>query len=209
MLDALSAAARRRSLAVLRERQTTMSVPELASALAAESPNTATDGCGSPEEVTTSLRHAHLPILDETGAVTFDPQTGLVALAEESPFDTAWVDRLIVDHPDPAYDATLAALASQRRQAVLYEVFTGDVTSEGDLARAVAAHERGIAPDEVPETVERVVALSLTHKHLPTLIERGLLRGDAGSRSVRAGDAGWRSDPWVAASPIGAWATVG
>ena len=208
MLDAVSVSTRRVALAVIRDRQTTISVAELASAIAADGPVTATDGCDDRDEPETSLRHAHLPILDETGAVRFDPQTGLVARAENSPFDTAWVDRLLAEHPDPAYDGTLSALASQRRQAVLYEVFTRDGSDERDLARAVAAHEREIAPDEVPENVQRVVSLSLTHRHLPALIEVGLLRGDAGTRSVRAGDAGWRSDPWVAASPIGPWAAI-
>lgn len=208
MLDALSASTRRVALAVIRDRETTMSVAELTSAIAADAQAAATDGGDDFDETSTTLGHAHLPILDETGAVRFDPETGLVALAEDSPFDTAWVDRLLADHPDPTYDATLSALASQRRQAVLYEAFTRDGTDERDIACAVAAHERGIAPDEVPENVRRVVALSLTHRHLPALIEVGLLRGDAGTRSVRAGDAGWRSDPWVAASPIGPWAAI-
>ncbi len=205
-LDALSVSVRRVALAALRERENAISVDALASAVASRLSQSAADGHDDTDEALRALYHVHLPVLGEAGAVTFDPGSGLVAAANEPPFDETWVERLVADHPDPAYDPVLDALASGRRQAVLYELFTGGVTTPDALAAAVAAHERDGA--DVPEPVSRVVRLSLAHTHLPVLVAAGFVTCDPEAGTVRARETPWRSDPWVRESQIGEWAAV-
>ncbi|WP_459193576.1 DUF7344 domain-containing protein [Halosimplex sp. J119] len=205
-LDALSVSARRVALAALNEHDGAMTVDALAEAVARRQSDRSANGHADVDESRRSLYHLHLPVLGRTGAVTFDPETGLVATAREPPFDEAWVDRLVTDHPDPEYDPYLSALASVRRQAVLYEVFTGDATALKELAIAVAAHERDGAA--VPDHVSQVVHLSLAHTHLPALTDAGLVACDRADERIRAGETAWRSDPWVSLSPMREWAAV-
>lgn len=205
VLDALSDALRRAALRTLVDHQRTLSVDELAAAVGDGSPGAG--GHTDSEGVQAVLYHAHLPLLAKAGAVTFNPETGLVGLAADSQFDREWVRQLVVDRPDPSYDETLSALASARRQAILYEVCQGGRLSEHDLAARVAAHERHQSAEAVPEAVRSVVDLSLTHTHIPMLTGPGLLDSDPVAGTVSPGDPAWQSDRWVAESPIAEWPT--
>ncbi|MFB6140903.1 MAG: hypothetical protein ABEJ26_10760 [Halosimplex sp.] len=209
VLDALSASTRRVALAELRERGRATSIDALASALASRAAESVADAESDPETSWTALYHVHLPVLAEAGAVTFDPETELVAAATGEPFDEPWVERLIADHPEPRYDPTLAALASERRQFVLYELLANGPTDDRALAVAVAGHERASEPEAVPHSVADVVWLSLRHTHLPVLADAGFVESDGRDGTVRAVELPWRSDPWAAASPLGEWPAVG
>jgi DNA-binding transcriptional ArsR family regulator len=204
VLDALADATRRAALAELVDSGATATVGELTEALAARTGRLGATEPSDGPDLRTVLHHVHLPTLAEAGGVTFDPESGLVAVPSGTPFDREWAARLVADHPDPAYDSILAALASERRQVVLHRLLTDGPADDRALAVVVAAHERGVPPTEVSESVARVVELSLTHTHLPVLVDAGFL--------VREGDTvapepmPWRSDRWVAASPIAPWA---
>jgi hypothetical protein len=201
VVDALADARRRRVLAALTARDSAATRAEIASELVG-SDATDTD----VERTTGALAHTHLPRLADAGAVTYDPDTGLVAAASESPFDRSWVQRLLTDHLDAAYDAVLHALASPRRQATLYELLSGeDTVPESALATSVAARESGVEPDAVPEATVRSVAISLAHSHLPLLVDAGFVAYDRAAGVVRLGELPWRRDPWVRESPIAAW----
>jgi len=204
VLDALADATRRAVLAELVDSGATATVGELVEALAERPGGPDPDGPVDRAALRTALHHVHLPVLAAAGGVTFDPETGLVAAPSSTPFDRGWAARLVADHPEAAYDSTVAALASERRQVALHELFVDGPATDRELAVAVAARERGVSPAAVPGSVARVVALSLTHTHLPTLADAGFVARDDGV--VSAGATPWRSDPWVAASPIGAWA---
>jgi len=204
VVDALADATRRVALAELADSGATMTVGELAETLARRS---GPDADPDRTDRRTALHHVHLPVLADAGGVTFDPESGLVAAPSGTAFDREWAARLVADHPDATYDPVLAALASGRRQVVVHRLLTGGPADDRELAVAVAAHERGVAPDEVPESVAEVVELSLTHTHLPALVDAGFVaRTDEGT--VAAEPMPWRSDPWVTASPIGAWASA-
>jgi|SRR6056297_1892821 len=94
--------ARRRGVLYALERDGATTVGELAPRIAAwQAPN----GDPSPEQVRTSLVHAHLPRLDEAGVVDYEPETGrvepidvdsldpLLRAASEPPLPTVDVDR--------------------------------------------------------------------------------------------------------------------
>jgi len=209
VLDALADATRRAALAELVDSGATATVGELAATLAERRIETDPDTGGSDAtvdraELRTALHHVHLPTLAEAGGITFDPESGLVAAPSDTPFDREWAARLVADHPDPAYDATLAALASERRQVVLHELLADGPARERDLAAVVAAHERGVAPTAVPASVTEVVELSLTHTHVPRLVAAGFVTRDPDG-GLAAASMPWRSDPWVAASPLESW----
>ncbi|WP_436928752.1 DUF7344 domain-containing protein [Halosimplex halobium] len=206
VLDALADATRRAVLAELVDSDATATVEELVAALADHPAAAGPDATADRTDLRTALHHVHLPTLAEAGGVTFDPETGLVAAPSECPFDREWVARLVTDHPDPAYDATLAALASGRRQVVLRELLVEGPATDRELAVAVAAHERGVDRATVPGSVTEVVELSLAHTHLPLLAGAGFVARD--DATVVAGSMPWRSDPWVAASPIAEWAAA-
>ncbi|QPV64984.1 hypothetical protein I7X12_10395 [Halosimplex litoreum] len=210
VLDALADATRRAALAELVDSGATATVGELTETLAERragaNQGTARSGVATARaDLQTALHHVHLPTLAEAGGITFDPETGLVAAASDTPFDREWTARLVADHPDVTYDATLAALASERRQVVLHELLADGPASDRDLAAVVAAHERGATPAAVAPSVTEVVELSLTHTHLPTLAEAGFVTREPDG-TLAAASMSWRSDPWVAASPIGPWA---
>jgi len=222
VLDALSTSRRRVALAILFERAATMSVDELASALrdgdgdgvadddAGGNPGEggSQDADGDAQQLRDGLLHVDLPTLADAGTVTFDPESGLVAAADDLPFDRTWIERVVTDHPDPAYDSILATLASERRQAVLYDLFTHGPATEVELAATVAAHERETTPEAISESATRVVEISLAHTHVPFLMDAGLVARDPETYEVRPDATAWRSDPWVAASPFGEWAAV-
>lgn len=215
VLDALADATRRAALAELVDSGATATVGELAETLAERRVGAGSDAAGpdsgGPDaasdrtDLRTALHHVHLPTLAAAGGVTFDPETGLVAAPSDTPFEREWAARLVADHPDAAYDATLAALASERRQVVLHELLADGPASDRDLAAAVAAHERGVAPAAVSPSATEVVGLSLTHTHLPTLVGAGFLTREPDG-TVAVASMPWRSDPWVATSPVGPWA---
>jgi len=222
VLDALSASRRRIALAILFERSVTMSVDELASAVALRASNPDEDGDsnggaaedgdedtdGDTDRVRDGLLHVDLPTLADAETVTFDPESALVAAVDDPPFDRAWVERLVADHPDSGSDPMLAALASERRQAVLYDLLTDGPATEIELATTVAAHERETTPEAISESIMRVVEISLTHTHVPFLMEAELVARDPDTYEVTPDATAWRSDPWVAASPFGGWAAA-
>ena len=220
VLDALSTSERRVALAILFDREATVSVDELASAVALRLDDADANGDtagdedaggetdGGADGIRDGLGHVDLPTLADAGTVTFDPGTELVAAVDDPPVDRRWVERLVADHPDPAYDPVVAALASERRQAVLYDLFTDGPATEVELATTVAAHERETTPEAITESTMRVVEISLAHTHVPLLVEAGLVARDTETYEVTADATAWRSDPWVAASPFAEWAAV-
>jgi len=213
VIDALSESCRRGALAVMLDHGETVRRTELATMIAEGVGTTRAGTTGADpaavETIRTALYHVHLPFLADAGAVVYDPDTGLVRPAAGSPFDGEWVRRLLADHADVDYDGTLAALASERCQAVLYELLgdTGPMP-ERTLARRVAAHERGCDPTAVADAAVQVTYLSLTHTHLPKLEEVGFVSVDAEDGRLELGRLPWRTDPWVAVSPIAEWAAL-
>lgn len=210
VLDALSESCRRIALAVLFDHGGTVSRAELATMIT-EGERVGTTGGEPPdlETVRTALHHVHLPALADAGAVDYDHDTGLVRPAKGSSFDSEWVGRLLADHAGADYDGTLAALASERRQAVLYELLaSSEPVSERGLARSVAARERGCDPADVTDAAVEVTHLSLAHTHLPMLAEIGFVSVDAGGDRFELDRLPWRADPWVAVSPVAEWAAL-
>jgi hypothetical protein len=210
VLDALSESCRRIALAVLLDHGGTVSRAELATLMArGDQVGTAGSDPADPETVRTALHHVHLPVLADAGAVDYDHDTGLVRPAKGSSFDSEWVGRLLADHAGADYDGTLAALASERRQAVLYELFaSSEPVSERGLARSVTARERGCDPADVTDAAVEVTHLSLSHTHLPMLADVGFVSVDGDDGRLELGRLPWRSDPWVAVSPIAEWAAL-
>jgi len=77
--ELLSAKRRRITLGVLGDGPTTISLDELARAVAErESADGATRGSPSRERVATSLHHRHLPKMDDFGVLEYDPETNRV-----------------------------------------------------------------------------------------------------------------------------------
>jgi DNA-binding transcriptional ArsR family regulator len=68
MFDVLADARRRRVVRILRSREVPISASALAAALAEREP-----GDPDPDQLVLSLRHVHLPKLDATGVVAYDP----------------------------------------------------------------------------------------------------------------------------------------
>ena len=78
LFDALRDPRRRRTIAILAEREDPMAVSDLAAALAERE----LDGARAPsvDDVQVALRHFHLPKLAETGIVEYDPYESSVNL---------------------------------------------------------------------------------------------------------------------------------
>ncbi len=79
LFDALSDARRCLVLAALRSTDGPIAETELASrVLEYERETSITRGCSEPRQVHVTLRHRHLPKLEEYGVVDYDAETGVV-----------------------------------------------------------------------------------------------------------------------------------
>ena len=82
-------------------------------------------------------------------------------------------------------NAMFGLLCVPRRRYVLYHLFDErGVLTIDDIARHVAARERGVPPDAVSEADHQRVVVSLVHNHLPRLAEHGIVDYDCRSGDV-------------------------
>ncbi|MFC7080902.1 DUF7344 domain-containing protein [Halorussus caseinilyticus] len=85
----------------------------------------------------------------------------------------------------PRLDQYFDALSNERRRYALYYLSREEVANEDELARYVAARERGRSPSALSESAYERVRSDLHHKHLPRLADYGLVEFDPRSRVVR------------------------
>lgn len=81
-------------------------------------------------------------------------------------------------------DAAFALLSNARRRHLLRELRDGRTASLDDVARRVAAAERGVSTGDVDAGARKSVHVSLYQTHVPRLAEHGVVRYDADARTV-------------------------
>ncbi len=177
--DCLTDGRRRRALAVLFDEVGVTSERALARRLAAaergETPRSVADEAVT--NVRTSLRHVHLPKLDEAGLVDWDGEDGTVSAADHPLLEDARF-RGIVETDVDGWDDIVEGLADQRRRDALVVLESEGELSRDRLAEVLAARDA----DEL--------ALQLHHVHLPKLDDAGLIDYDPD-----AGTAAYRGHP--------------
>lgn len=129
----------------------------------------------------TALRHVHLPVLEDVGAVSYDREEDLVALGSDPDFheDLLTDDRLTAVE-QAVWDAIVAVHGNRRRTALLAQLNEGgEPTSVESLARRLLATDAGGATDR-PESGDVLESLKteLHHIHLPKLAAVGLISYD-------------------------------
>ena len=82
-------------------------------------------------------------------------------------------------------EAVLGCLLAPRRRFVLYYLQERETATVDELARQVAAWERGIPPEEVDADHRRHVETALVHRHLPKLADALFVEYDERSDAVR------------------------
>ncbi|WP_226022889.1 DUF7344 domain-containing protein [Halomicrobium salinisoli] len=171
--DCLTDGRRRRTLAVLFDEVGVTSERALARRLAAaeseETPQSVADEAVT--NVRTSLRHVHLPKLDDADLIDWDGEDGTVAAADH-PLLSDPQFRSIVETDVEGWDDVVAGLADQRRRDALVVLESEGELSRDRLAEVLAARD----PDEL--------ALQLHHVHLPKLDDAGLVDYDPDAGTV-------------------------
>ena len=127
----------------------------------------------------TTLRHCHLPRLEEAGLIDRDPETGAVRVANHPALRDPGFQRVIHEATEPddgRVEATFDALGDDRRRLALSVLAESCQPLEPrQMARRVAARERSTPPDAVDEAAVDEAHVSLEHVHLPKFREAGLV----------------------------------
>lgn len=101
VFDTLSHHRRRNALACLSDASGTVALADLAEDVAAREKRSNTElSGGDAQAVYTTLRHVHLPKLDEAGAVEHDPDRKLVSATAT----TGWIEHALSVTPDSKED---------------------------------------------------------------------------------------------------------
>ncbi|GAB3041210.1 DUF7344 domain-containing protein [Natronobiforma cellulositropha] len=163
---------RRQLVSILRAAETPLTVSTLAAHLAALNSETTPDAVSDEQRrvAHTSLYHADLPILADAGILEREDER--VSVVDHPLFDQL-VSRKPADISSAGWDATLTALADERRRTVLAVFADASVPlTPAALARRVATRE---LEDEPTDEETRRVQTALHHVHLPALVEADLL----------------------------------
>jgi len=89
--------------------------------------------------------------------------------------------------PSERLDRTFALLQNRRRRRVLTYLRDNESTTQGELARHIAAVENGVPEDAVTSTQRKRVYVSLYQAHLPKLDEFGAVSFDQDRGTVERG----------------------
>ncbi len=180
VLVALSSYRRRLVLATLAEEGSAVSVPELATHVAAGVRDASFVGVDGDERQheRVGLVHRELPKLEAADLVEWDRDAGVVSASDYPALAESGLSR-VVESPGDDWDAVLESLAHDRRRVVLSVLVDhGSAIGRRNLARRTAAREQSVPADSVsPDDVDDVAA-SLHHVHLPKLREADLLVDD-------------------------------
>lgn len=182
-LPILSVGRRRRLLAALDEREGSVSVSELATAIAAgeRGADPETVGDEAVRSVWLSLEHVHLPKLADVDLVAWDRASGTVDRTNHPVHDDEVVAELVGKRGEQ-WDAIISCLTNERRLALLSVLEArAEAVDRGELAVEVAALGAGGEPSE---SAVRDVERDLGHVHLPKLDEVGLVDYDPAAATV-------------------------
>lgn len=130
------------------------------------------------------LYHNHLQQLSESGLVDLD-QAGDATRVTLAPTVEEVRVRDLIDAGEGRWETLGVLLGDPRRERVASLLASADdaALSLGDLARAIAALERGEA-GAPPETAVESTRVSLHHVHLPKLSNVGVVAYDAEAAEV-------------------------
>lgn len=184
VLETLTDGRRRRLLSLLLDGDSPTTGRELADRLvAAESGAPAAEvDAGTVRAARVALQHRHLPPLADAGLVAWAGPGRTVATTDHPALGDPWFRHLVETDAD-GWDDVVDCLADERRRAALLVLEErADAMERTDLARAVAARERGGDPSS--GAVEEVSA-TLYHVHLPKLADAGLVDTDGETVTYR------------------------
>jgi DNA-binding transcriptional ArsR family regulator len=156
-------------LAAIRGRPAALSEQAIATVLAATEHDVGFDAVTDDQRqvMLTTLRHSQFPKLESAGLVEFDDH-GRVSLTDAPALADDGVVSAALDLPgDPASkDATFEALASEMRQTAIELLRADGETTVSQLATELARDT---------EASETDVTVALHHRHLPKLVDLGVV----------------------------------
>lgn len=192
LVDALTDSRRRAVLRALAENEAPLAADELAERVLAETtePPDAVDD-RRRRRVRSTLRHRHLPVLAEAGAVERDEEG--VTLSADVPGELGRLLAGVETVPDDALELLADLLRSPTRRAVVAELDDRGPGTTIHLDRLAAS----VAAGADPERSTADVLTALHHHHLPRLAEEGVLEYDPGTRTVEYLGTVVFPDAWV------------
>ncbi|SEQ93123.1 DUF7344 domain-containing protein [Natrinema salaciae] len=166
-----------RVLDVLSERTSPVDRSTVAAEIVARETDRDATSDGTRRRVEAELHHIHLPKLEETGVVEYDPGSQLVSLADV-PSQSAGTEL----RDERAGSVREPSLAAGLRRSVLeyFDESVAETATLADLARYAAT-----SLDESHDRPADELRLRLHHIHLPELADDGLIDYDYRATSVR------------------------
>lgn len=197
VLQTVSDRRRRQLLQILADRSSPVSVPELATNIAADERGKALVDVtpADVEAVETDLVHVQLPKLARADLVDWDRSAGTATTTKHPALADPKFQQMIATNA-PDWDAVVRNLASKRRRVILAELKEHDgAISRADLAKQVRTRERDDETDDLKEMDDILTALH--HIHLPSLEQAGLVAYDHDSGRVSYTGHEALADEWL------------
>ncbi len=199
LCEVLTSPRRRAIYAILRGRRQPRSVSDLATELIAHEQEILLLEVSRTrhQAVASSLRHQHLPTLDENGIVVWNREDETVRLASNAPIPAENLAVRLQTTPSHQLNRLFSVLSNGRRRTIVSVLMSGgaDISASSGtdtdtiaitaLARQVIAAELGCHPTAVSDADCDRVRVSLYHSHLPAMDAAGLLEYDHETKSVR------------------------
>ncbi|WP_435156594.1 DUF7344 domain-containing protein [Haladaptatus sp. DFWS20] len=178
IFTALQNSRRRSVLAILIDRNSKLSLRELATTLTTRDRNIPVVYAppDDTQRIRLDLRHTHLPVLEDCGFITWEPDEELITTTDHVALSDPRFRR-ILDLGNEEVDAVLAGLANNRRRLLLAILRDRqEPVSRTTLAREIIQWERGNL--QPPQSTFDEIKISLLHTHLPKLGDAGIVEYD-------------------------------
>lgn len=180
LFNALRNERRRNALRILEEDGSSMDFGELATAVASDE----NDVTGSQltdkqrKRVYVSLYQTHVPLLADTGFVSYDSAGGDVQITSKGHAALEYLDAVVerIEADDATVDRILDIIRNERRRRVLSQLVSSNGRSDlTALAESIAAWENEVDVHELTSSQRKRAYVSLYQAHLPKMADLGIV----------------------------------
>lgn len=183
LFKALQNVRRRQALRILEEEGSSMEFGQLATAVAALENDTPAGNLSDQQRkrAYVSLYQTHIPLLADTGFVSYDSAGGDVQITSKGQAALEYLDVVeeSIESDDATVDRVLDIIRNERRRRVLSRLVRSNGRSNlRDLAESIAAWENDVTVRELTSRQRKRAYVSLYQAHLPKMADHGIVEYD-------------------------------